>query len=694
MSNAQALSGLILQALYSGKLKHGFGDSEDRRIVNHPRVIYGLSSSDPEIPYVIPNEAFTPRFCVSFDFTHTFTTAGIGFKRPVSEDTLYRVGSDLSRFFRYYFEYVLSYGKSNKKSAESRLVDWSIGVYEDDLNLFVNWMINLFISSVTTNSAIHQIGSAVIEINDNNTYKYNNRNRLFYDTSFSILSQLFVPMVPVMIWAKGRLYPNYWFPIFDGFITAPNIATRGGFQSITLNCKDSLEIARISTEMVNPSILQIEEVKTQQSINIFNMPFYGLDHFDIFLTMFHGGKLVYHAEKNRLVPSDPEFHNTSATNFSALLGFNRIDDYQSRLKPHEIAQTKYAIHRDDFSLKKAIKQTSYTERKRNTVMWGNKITPYRILNYAAPKVYEAEFSSRLEVMQNVAQMTYYDLYVNGYGDVCYHPMRLSNEFLRNEAIYKSGDQNAEEFKQAFPGVNIIGPHECTSTNELLNIDELTTFLRLTGKHPFFSSEVAETLLLTGSAVDENLWNRFGYRRKSLTNPLFNINVELFTKNGKKVRFMDMAARILMSFMNAELHTLSYSMIFRPEMRLAFPVLNPYTSDVFYCQSLSHNITVNGEATTTINGGYARKERESPSDLFSFLVMSQRLFDLNGKLPVPPASFNAESVKEYYESNFGISSMQFISWLDEMVNQQEKFEEYERQKSRERSVDVNAQEVIA
>jgi hypothetical protein len=90
-------------------------------------------------------------------------------------------------------------------------------------------------------------------------------------------------------------------------------------------------------------------------------------------------------------------------------------------------------------------------------------------------------------------------------------------------------------------------------------------------------------------------------------------------------FFDVVAYALMHYMNGELYTKQATMVFRPELELASPAFFPDDKTVFYVQSISHNISVGGDATTNINSNFGRKDDEPIVDLYSCMLLSQKLY---------------------------------------------------------------------
>ena len=71
-------------------------------------------------------------------------------------------------------------------------------------------------------------------------------------------------MVPVMVWAKGRFYKDWWFPIFDGYVMSVEPSDNNGFAQLTITCRDLVEgYSGIDKELITKvlNILPLDLVK-------------------------------------------------------------------------------------------------------------------------------------------------------------------------------------------------------------------------------------------------------------------------------------------------------------------------------------------------------------------------------------------------------------------------------------------------
>jgi hypothetical protein len=653
----------------------------------------------------IPHETYRPQVTIAFDFTDMFVAAvrkeaadnySLTPRRLIDETILMQRARDILKFVKYYFEYTNSYktyktydtaGKKTKEALEyENLSEFEIRG-EGDANKLLNETFNMFMTSISVTRSRGDIGTATINFKNVRNYFNGKSVGPLYDYSVGMLRDLLVPMIPVKLWARGRFYNQWFFPIFDGYIVSTSVKDAEGFAELEITCKDVLEIARFTTEMINPALINIAELRKVDALNLQSMPFYGHDHMELVKTLLKGGKLEYdptgaatNVSNNLdpygnvkkgftwlngvgLVPTDQVANRIklqAKKSWGGILSVEKkldVDKVKAAAKKEGITPTlnllqieefdwysnldapsvglfdgmleQGPIKEEEFTTDRRIKEVSHAETKRKILAWGSRITPYRIWETQTPETFSATFASRLEILQEVAKNVYYDLYVDGAGNVQYHPYRFINDYLFNDAIYLPPNQNSlHPHPVVWPGVYVIAPEESTNHNEQVNFEELVTFLKLRGQDPWVNIE-SDLGGIFGGAIHKDYLERFGYRRALEQNPLFNINFPLDNSASSvteaSVTFMDLAAASLIIYRNGSLHTKESTVIFRPELDVAKPIYYPEDDMVFYIDSISHSITIGGDATTTISASYGRKIYEKPVDLQSFVLMQEGLW---------------------------------------------------------------------
>jgi len=613
------------------------------------------SSVDPKLLAVVPQDVYHPEIKIAIDFTHQFvqTTEEIQGKRPVDAKVFEILGFKIIAFAKRYFDYVMSVG-GNTKFISDITRDYDMAEQnEESMNLLINRIINYFLTRVSVSRSRKQIGNASLTFKDVKNPVRNGRGnyRIFFDSTFRIFNQLLAPMLPITIWGRGRLYKNWYFPIFDGYIVSTSPTDSNGFVEYQIVCKDALELARISVEMINPAIIQYAENKKVDAINLLRKPFYGHDHFEIVRKMIRGGKLIYDPvtkatqiqDKHNVdiirqptiteppgIPKkhDPE-HAPADLDGLPLTALGNFEDVSEDPGKLFFALANIGVYKEKFTDKYRLDYVSHTDaRRRKFIAWGDKLTPYRIWTLQSPNIFTSTFATRLDVLTEVAELVYYDFYIDGCGNFHYHPMRLTNEFLMSNAVIydTSAPGNKKYLKRTFKHAQVICPEETFSVSTALNIEELVTFLRVTGQEETIKAP-GELTDLYGSAIDKSMIARYGYRRKELNNTLFNVNQHI----SNKITFLDVAAMVMMQFANAELYTRQQTIAFRPELDIASPVIFSEDNNVFYINSIEHNFVVGADATTNINCSFGRRDMELAPDLSSVLLATETAYNLKSPL---------------------------------------------------------------
>lgn len=625
------------------------GPKENVKTAYFPKVSQIMGT---ELLNITPDRLYRPEVYVTFDFSYQFTDPRqeVPTKPAVSDDTIKRSAQDMAKYFSYYFEYPLSKGTAEKEYQRTELAKTFSKVRKGEFSTkeyvqFINFIINFFLTSVSVSRSLKEIGSASVDLRDVN-FIGQEANSLLFNRMEGIFDQLFVPNVYMRIWARGRIYNEWYFPIFSGYTVRTTSSSNQGFNSLTVYSKDVLELARLSQEMINPALIQVEQSR-RQNINIFAKPLYGIDHFDIFFKMFHGGLLRWDPNAGTFAGIEDILENgtkqrpqntpSSSYWFQSLERFklsSDIPNFKDQLvTPFDVAERR-GIHKENFSLDKAVEYTLGKNANNNrskdiyTVAWGHSMTPYRQFGTQGVKTTMSEYDSRLAILRKSAETVYYELYTDAWGNVQYHPMRLANDYLTYDII--SADLGRHE--DIFPYVNIVQPEEVFQSSQSIDVENLITECRVRGEPAIEgvdSNQIFSQTNLVGLYRSVDLQKRFGRRFKEYVNTLFNFNPDIpIGTSGKKVPFLKLAAASLLNYLNAELHTYDAALVFRPELELGRPIMVFPDRQVFYLQSIEHSIQIGGQATTSISCNFGREFGDPPPDLMNFMIMSQKVYKLN------------------------------------------------------------------
>ena len=615
------------------------------------------------IPCIIPSQTYNPKIKVVIDFMSQFTLDFVEAgkdpakgERLVTPDLLLRYAKDLCNFWAYYFnnaflpsvtENTFTNARAAIQSKNAALNQFFTDTLkklnannEEEANIFINQIINLFVTGVQVQRSIKDIGTCALTLRDNFSVAApklgasgsGRRDTLFFQGVSSILNQLFSPLLPIAVWAKGRLYPDKWFPIFTGYIFQLLPSEQDGFTTIVLQCRDALELARISSENINPAILQYRQIKSQNALQLYSNAFYQQTLTQIVTTMFLGGKAQETIEDTIDIlqaqtynpKKDPRSTSTSS------IKFNQLGDYIVKASSFDYAYP-HGHNDNPIDNNHASDLKIFLDRfnlRPQVFIWGENITPYKMFSMASPKTFHTQFSTRYDILKAAATFVYFDFYADAYGNIQFHPMKFANKFFMSDAIYADVSNKQQTLPKDYPSTYIVSPHETLKTNTLFNLQGLVTYLRLGGAFPTLQPGEENAILINylGVAADTVYMKKYGFRMCEVYDEVFNYNPRIETGTPSETfRFLDLCARELLKYKNGELWTRTTEIVFRPEIELANPILFTDLNQVFYIQSISHNISIGGTATTTINCNFGRAENESPPMLFDFLVTNQKIW---------------------------------------------------------------------
>ena len=655
--------------------------------------IKNFSSELPNLEGIVPFETFHPQLKVVIDFTSKFTLDFIneggvraGGERLVTTEVLIDRAKKLANFWFYYFTDTAfltdgAYQNSSpaiisKNATVQERVDSSKAAtktYYDDLqsklalsnedaaNEFINKVMNFFVTDIQTNRSIGNIGTCSITFRDN-IQNFNSqqgsRNTIFFKELTSIIHQLFSPMLPVSVYAKGRLYTDTWFPIFTGYIFQVLPTDNSGFTNMTIACRDTLELARISSEMINPALINLNTIKVQKTIQFYTQPFYNKSTEDIAKMVFVGGTIDT-IDPRPAEMKAPKNAYGYTEGFSFGITFQGLGDFSKLYSSNKTPAFDLLYSFEDTYLKNdnSIGINDFLYRlanPHNIYIWGESVTPYKLFQFSSPKHWTTQFASRFDIIKLATQFAYMDLYADVHGNIQIHPMRLANEFFDISAKYLDANGLLRKAKKQYKSAYVISPHETITSAPIFNIQDIKTFARIGGSPPEMGAPSEDWSTMTnyiGTATDNVYMKKYGFRLLQGFDGVFNYNPKINGKGGS-YKFLDMVAREMLKHKNGELYTRTANIIFRPELDLANPIYFTDFGEIFYLQSISHTINIGGAATTTINGNFGRTEKESPPMLWDFIVSNEKLY-VQSKLRSTP------SADEIDEQTLGVNLTKYM-----------------------------------
>jgi len=508
-------------------------------------------------------------------------------------------------------------------------------------------LLNSFVSSVTVTRSREE-GTAHINL------EFPNYAEPLFDSVKRVLDQPLSSMVPLRIYMRGR-FVNRMYPVFTGYITHTSYSNKGGYWSITVDCTDTLKLLSINPINVNPGIaerrifgrvFEIEEERKEIGFKFsaWAFPFTNLTLEETIKYLIEGtaGKGI-----------EKEVGRIAIDGIGTLeMWWNPILETDEEKSSKKVPKPlKYEISPYSFFKPKVKICTQYH------------ITPYKYMDLATRQMFSSEMVSRLDVIREITERTFHEFFADEVGDFVLIPMRLNYQFLKGDFVDKSGLARFPSRADVDDGTYILMDDELLNLNVSFSDKEVYTAVDVYGEYPFAtgSNEYVEWAM-RGFAQDPFLLRRLGLRWLRQKIPLIN-NLDLLLQNDKKMlenlqkqrddlmemlqkegdpkkreeienklrlieelvnsslnvrkksggdiqALLNSFADAWMRFINSKAYSGSASLILRPEMVPAKPVYIPDRKEIFYIDSVTHTISVGGNATTELSLIFGRKVDET------------------------------------------------------------------------------------
>lgn len=454
-------------------------------------------------------------------------------------------------------------------------------------------------------------------------YGENSNYWVFYkgiDSSSPIRAPLFVPMMEVKIYFKGRFFvknkPRY-YPVFWGFITNVEENYSGGLYKITLSCADILHWWSYSTINVHPSLESNIMAGSKQILTVWSSIFKEGNPYTIISSLVNDMGMhqfvtpVWAVQITNLEDIYPQsqfqqvaygamayWNQRFATigNLLKMYGINgkRVDakGLQMRVPDYKIPKKNFGSYieavrdaRDDFSYSL---EPDYIRQ----------FMPFA--NFEDLKGFEnAEYMSKLEVASTLKDRIEFEFYQDTNGN-----------FI---------------FKPPFYNLNVKGilPYtilasEIISYSFSLDSEAISTVISI---YTPFDKYMKQTSIGRGVGfhMDLDLMKHYGVRSAEKT-------IEYLRNDA-------LAATIALSqlnMMNAKAQTGNVTIPGRPEMRLGYPIYIEHRDSFHYVKSINHAFDFGGTFTTTLALETERRkvfDPENPSE-----ILKDKVFRFTNKLP--------------------------------------------------------------
>jgi hypothetical protein len=457
--------------------------------------------------------------------------------------------------------------------------------------------LNKYITGISTETSVDSPpGSATINLSIPDT----DVNEFFVEGNFVV-----IPMMEIEIFAKGYFtvggVPQY-YKIFWGMIVNISKNWSNGVTTFTLSCKDILHWWEKTNVITNPAFVGKEGASC--GYQLFGNQFAGLNPYTIMISLARESMGDFSITDGSFMSHKPEAGPEErvvgqyAKDIMAYwqLKFGNI---WNSLVLYGTSGMAYTFEGSgDISPAKlsfAIFKNEVDILAENPMTASFKFQPHEI---AAVKLsldragdvqfFQNDTQSKLAVALQARDQIAYEFYCDTTGDIVFKPPFYNLNVLPNKPVswiqdFEIMDDNINDSEAE------VVTHMTSSGNAFGGVFD-----------PCITDEI--TVPRTG-VIDWHLLKRYGWRRQDFQCE--------WAGNPKKLFWflLDLMDRI-----NAKRHNGTITIPMRPEIRMGFPVWIPYYDSFFYVNSVSHNFSPGGQATTTLGLIAKRSKFIAPANM--------------------------------------------------------------------------------
>lgn len=510
-------------------------------------------------------------------------------------------------------------------------------IFSNDTNTLeenLNREVNRSLLSVKTNiSDTLGSGNATIVLeNFNKQWVFKNKSAGIFSDLFG--RSVFLKGLYVVIDAKGRFDTNTYYRIFVGSVKGISELDDPVDRIITLNCRDLTKLLSYSRVNTSPAIFNTDITALQGAVPVTSSIFQkGQTNVDIANAAI---PLVDKAEWND--PSD----KFSLAAFKEM--WSRPDKlpvfaFQSDISEVDVILNNY---RNTYSVGEAtykLKPQDPGTAENKALIWGDKIFnpvtssfsdtlvhPVYAKAFNSFQLFTNEFRTRLDIIQDVAGLTFFSAYIDSSGNIHFHPPRFDYiktfggiSTLDNPTTYPlSYDNGTPEG----PWIYTLLPGESFSESYSTDEDAICTNLKVVGESDFGITNLIQDVSPTykrPNVVWWDGWKRYGFREHALRTAAFQDEESLKTVG-------------LSLFMRKylEIEHMSATMPMRPEIDIDRPFFIQERGWIYHIRGISHSYSAGtedgpGEFFTSVDCYAGRPISQAtliPSNIFKLVTFDQ------------------------------------------------------------------------
>jgi hypothetical protein len=464
---------------------------------------------------------------------------------------------------------------------------------------------------------------------------------------------IFLKGLYVVIDAQGRFDPNTYYRIFQGSVKGISELDNPLDRKVTLTCRDLTKLLGFSRINVSPAIFNTDITALQGAVPVTSSIFQkGQTNVDIATTAI---PLV----------NTPEWNNQS-DKFS-LAAFKEmwvrpdslnVTAYQSDISEVDIIldnyRKTYPKGQASYKLDKQLPGVA----ENYALIWGDGLfdpvfntfsdklkNPVYAKAFNSFQLFTNEFRTRLDIIQDVAGLTYFSTYLDSAGNIHFHPPRF--DYIKTFGQINDNPIYPLSFPDGTPEnpwIYTLLPGESLSETYSTDEEAICTNLKVIGESDFGITNLIQQVNPTFKRPNVVWWDgmkRYGYREHTIRTASFQDDDSLKT-----------VALSLFMRKFLEIEQMSTTMPMRPEIDIDRPFYVQERGWVYHIRSIAHSYSAGtdegpGEFSTSIDCYAGRPLDEAtliPANIFKLTtfdnvasVFRQHGFniDVNQFIPASP-----------------------------------------------------------
>ncbi len=465
---------------------------------------------------------------------------------------------------------------------------------------------NRYITQISTEGSVDSPpGSATVTLSIPDT----DINDFYVDGQFIIISMMEIEIFGKGYFSVGGLFPYY--KMFWGLVSSVTSSWDNGVRTVQLSCKDMLRWWEVTNVTLNPAFLD-SFGGSAGNFQMFGNQFAGQGPYRVIIALARESMGDFSMTTGTLYNTQPDKGQESqviGTYAKDVMAYWQLKfgNIWNSLVLYGTSGQSYTINGaggqvDSTSLNRTVIAAEETRQAQEADATGEgesseikvHLTQLAAFKTEIPKApaidfFQTESQSKLAIALTARDQAGFEFYCDTTGDIIFKPPFYNLNVIPNKPV------------------SWIQDYEIISDS--ISDSEAEVYTHITASGNAFSGGSTDYGLNTdittprAGVYDYHLLRRYGWRRLDYQ--------AAWASNPRQLFFhlIDYLDRV-----NSKRQNGSITIPMRPELRMGFPIWIPSYDSFFYIQGISHNYSVGGQATTTLNLTAKRSKFIAPDNI--------------------------------------------------------------------------------